>query len=106
MLQRNRCLLTLVALGLIIAGAMWAQTTFGVIRGRVLDPTGAAIPKVNVVVTNTGTNISRTVVTSDTGAYETGYLQPGTYSVTAEASGFRKFVSEGIVLSANAIVLV
>lgn len=106
MLQRNRCLLTLVALGLIIAGAMWAQTTFGVIRGRVLDPTGAAIPKVTVVVTNTGTNISRTVVTSDTGAYETGYLQPGTYSVTAEASGFRKFVSEGIVLSANAIVLV
>jgi hypothetical protein len=96
----------LIGLSLLAAGLLSAQTTFGIIRGRVLDPTGAAIPNVNVVVTNTGTNISRTVATNASGNYEAGYLQPGTYSVAAEAAGFKKFVSEGLVLSANAIVLV
>ncbi len=106
MVTSRKCLLSILALTLLIASLAWAQTTFGVIRGRVLDPTGAAIPKVNVVVTNTGTGIAKTIVSNETGAYEAGYLQPGTYSVTAEAAGFKKFVAEGIALSANAIVLI
>lgn len=83
-----------------------AQTTFGIIRGRVLDPTGAVVPNANVTVTNTATNIAKTAVTNDAGAYEVGYLQPGTYSVAVEAPGFKKFIAEGVVLTANAIVLV
>ncbi len=96
----------LAALCLVIGIAVYSQTTFGVIRGRVLDPTGAAVPNVNVVITNTGTNISRTIPSGNDGSYEAGYLQPGTYSVSAEAVGFKKFVTERIVLSANAIILV
>jgi hypothetical protein len=92
--------------GVLAGGALFAQTTFGVIRGRVLDPTGAAIAGVNVVITNTGTNIAKTAATNPSGSYEAGYLQPGTYTVMVEAAGFKRSVSEGVVLSANAIVLV
>lgn len=83
-----------------------AQTTFGVIRGRVLDPSGAGVPQATVVVTNTGTNAARSVTTDSAGAYELGYLLPGTYSVTAEAAGFRKFVAQEVVLYAKGVLLV
>jgi hypothetical protein len=95
----------LAILAILSAASLIAQTTFGIIRGRVLDPSGAGIPGVNVAVTNSGTNITKTVATNSSGSYEAGYLQPGTYTVAAEAAGFRKWVSEGVVLSSNAIVL-
>ncbi|MCC7339465.1 MAG: TonB-dependent receptor [Bryobacterales bacterium] len=84
----------------------WGQTTFGTIRGRVLDPSGAPIAGAKVVVTNQGTNISKETTASEIGAYEVGYLQPGTYLVGAEFEGFQRFVTEGLVLSANAVILV
>lgn len=105
MFQKKR-IATLAGLAVLCAGMVEAQTTFGTIRGRVIDPTGAAIPNTSVQVTNTGTNISRTVAANASGSYEAGYLQPGTYTVTMEAAGFKRFVSENLVVSANAIVLV
>ncbi|MGE5646623.1 MAG: carboxypeptidase regulatory-like domain-containing protein [Acidobacteriota bacterium] len=81
------------------------QSTLGVIRGRALDPSGAPIPGVAVHVINAGTNIEKTVTSNNTGFYEAGYLQPGTYFVRAEAAGFKKLSIEGLVLSASATVL-
>ncbi|MCS7024363.1 MAG: carboxypeptidase-like regulatory domain-containing protein [Bryobacteraceae bacterium] len=101
-----RPLLATFWLGLLAVAWLQAQTTFGIIRGRVTDPTGAAVPKVQVVVTNTATGISRAVTTGEDGAYEAGYLAPGPYSVTVEAPGFRRFVADQLTLNANAIVLV
>ncbi len=105
-MNRSIEVLRLIALVLFCAALLVAQTTFGVIRGRVLDATGAAVTGATVVVTNTATGIARTFTTNESGAYEAGYLQPGTYSVAAEASGFKKFVADGIILNATAIVLV
>jgi hypothetical protein len=96
----------LLALGLLVCTATVAQTTFGVIRGRVLDPSGAAVPNAKVVVTNTSTNIEKIAAADESGAYQVGYLQPGPYSVSAEAAGFRKFIAKDIPLSAQAVVLV
>ena len=42
-----------------------AQLSAGRIVGTVTDPQKAAIPKATVVVTNTATNLSQTVATSD-----------------------------------------
>ncbi|MCZ2073786.1 MAG: TonB-dependent receptor [Bryobacterales bacterium] len=105
-MNRSIEFLRLIALVLCCEALLVAQTTFGVIRGRVLDATGAAVTRATVVVTNTATGIARTFTTNESGAYEAGYLQPGTYSVSAEASGFKKFVADGIILNATAIVLV
>ncbi len=78
------------------SGAALAQETRGSIAGRVSDNSGAVLPGVTVTVTNVGTNVSSVIVTNESGQYNALYLQPGTYSVTAELSGFRKYVNDTV----------
>jgi hypothetical protein len=59
------------------------------LRGEVTDPTGASIPGVSVVVTNSLTQVSRTTNTDSTGHYLVDRLDPGTYTLEAEAPGFK-----------------
>jgi hypothetical protein len=57
------------------------------------------MPNVKVEVKNTGTNQIVTTVTDTAGQYTVPFLNPGSYSVTIEAAGFKKFVRENLVLS-------
>ena len=66
-----------------------AQEITGSISGVVSDSSGALIPGVKVTVTNTGTNVSKTVVTGASGAYRVPFLFFGTYQVKAEHEGFK-----------------
>ncbi len=100
---RSESLRLMAALSL--AAALNAQTTFGTIRGRAVDGSGAAIPGVRVTVKNASTGIAKTVTSDESGAYEVGYLQPGAYAVAAEKTGFKQFQAKDIPLSANAVVL-
>src|SRR6266536_4194621 len=59
------------------------------IVGTVTDPSGAAMPNVNVTITNSETGWTRTIPTNDSGQYVTPDIQIGRYSVKAEASGFK-----------------
>jgi hypothetical protein len=93
------------AVSLLLATVALGQSTLGVIRGRLLDPSGAPVPNIAVHVINAGTNIEKVVNSNDAGAYEAGYLQPGSYNIRAEAPGFKKSSVEGVVLSAGATIL-
>src|SRR5262249_53893927 len=75
-----------------------AQETRGSITGRVSDSGGLVLPGVSVTVTNVDTNVATTMVTNDSGQYNALYLTPGTYSVTAELTGFRKSVSPKVTV--------
>src|ERR1043166_9932644 len=57
--------------------------------GVVSDASGGPIPGVTVTATNTATGVVRTAVTGSDGSYRFPSLPPGTYTVTAELSGFR-----------------
>ena len=72
------------------ASALAAQDFRGSIAGTVVDSTGGALPGVTVTVTNVDTRVSQTLVTDSRGFYEALYLNPGTYAVSAELSGFKK----------------
>ena len=79
-----------------------AQDITGTIEGTVLDPSGAAVPKAKVIVTNTDRNQVVGNVTTDTsGSYSATFLSVGNYSVKVEASGFKTTTRSGIVLNAN-----
>ncbi|MFZ0804714.1 MAG: carboxypeptidase-like regulatory domain-containing protein, partial [Candidatus Sulfotelmatobacter sp.] len=84
-------LLALVALSaLLLCSVAFAQTSVsnGSISGTVTDATGAVVPNAKVTLTGpTGQTVHTT--TSSTGAYSSGALVPGTYSVRAEAKGFK-----------------
>ena len=82
------------------AAAAWGQTTATIV-GTVTDPSGAVAPNVSITVTSEGTGLTRTTLTSQSGNYAVPLLPVGVYSVTAEAPGFKKKTSTGIVLEVN-----
>ena len=61
------CVWLLVVAG--ISSPVWAQIGAGALAGDVVDQAGAAVPGATVTVTAAGTNLSRTAVTSQDGAY-------------------------------------
>lgn len=79
---------------LAIVGA-WAQGTTSRVVGVISDATGAVVPNAKVTLTNEATRVSFTTTTTDTGTYVFEAVQVGTYSVTVEAQGFKKFFSPG-----------
>ena len=80
---------------------LWAQGVQATLKGRVTDTSGALVPNVKIEVKNTGTNVIVNTVTDSAGLYAVPFLNPGSYSVSAEASGFKKFVRSNLVLSVN-----
>lgn len=77
--------------------ALPAQDTAS-ITGTVTDPTGAAIAKAKVTLSNAEHGISRTTTTNGSGDYLLSVLPPGTYNLSIEATGFKKYEAKGIIL--------
>lgn len=69
--------------------------------GNVTDASGAAVANADVTVTNTGTNVVTRSKTNEEGAYYVPFLIIGSYSLTVEAQGFKKFQQEGLQLNAG-----
>src|SRR2546425_13257152 len=93
--------LFLVAASLLIAGPLYAQLGTGNISGTVFDQSGAVLPGANITVTNTGTGFMRQTISSETGDYRLSGLQPGTYELAVEFSGFSRFVRSGLTLQVD-----
>lgn len=86
---------------LAFSGPVSAQVTTATIFGTVTDSTGAVVPNISVLATNTGTNLSREASTDESGQYSIRFLPVGTYRVEVNASGFKKFQQTGILLELN-----
>jgi hypothetical protein len=92
----------LLSLAIVFAAA---ATTLGqssgsaTLRGRVTDPTGAVIPKIDVTLTNEATKEDRKSRTNGEGIYSFVSLVPSTYTLKVEASGFKTHNQTGIILS-------
>src|SRR5262245_11108468 len=84
----------------LLSGAM-AQQDMGVITGVITDASGAAVPAARVTVINRETGETRTVKTSESGAYTVGPLRIGLYAVAVEKEGFKKSVQQDLELHAQ-----
>ncbi len=84
----------------LLAGAQsgWAQVT-GVLSGRVVDATDAAIPGATVTVKTVETGATRTTTTDQSGAYRVVGVPVGPQEVRAEKTGFKSAVRLGINLA-------
>jgi len=85
--------LSALALAFSLAVISFGQGTTSRITGMVTDNTGAAVSGATVTLTNEGTNSSTTTQTRESGIYVFDLIQPGTYSVTIEKQGFKKYIS-------------
>ena len=87
----------LIAFVALFASSALAQEA--TILGTVNDSSGAAVPNVQVVITNTETGIVTDVNTSGDGQYVAPAIHIGHYTVRVAASGFKAAEQKNITLS-------
>src|SRR6202050_1341248 len=84
---------------LLLTGAAWPQNrSTAEIVGTVTDPSGAAVPNTAVKITNTKTGTSVQTTTNRAGAFDAPLLDPGSYTVEFQATGFQAIIRTGIDL--------
>jgi Carboxypeptidase regulatory-like domain/TonB dependent receptor len=98
MRQSLSVLVLVVSLGLGCPGIAGAQSSLGRFSGQVTDTSGATVADVTITIENLGTHISRVIHTNEAGEYVAPDLEPGFYSITAEATGFGKAERQRIQL--------
>lgn len=76
-----------------LSGFAFAQGTTSRVTGTVTDSAGANISGATVTLTNEATQTSLNTETNESGNYTFDLIQPGTYTVTVERQGFKRFVS-------------
>ena len=85
---------------------LFSQTSQGTIQGAVFDQTGGAIAGATVTVTDVARGVSRALTADGAGAYVANNLTPGTYTVRAEAKGFRTVEHSGVLVEVGQTVRV
>src|SRR6516225_5263421 len=91
---------SVVSFLMLLAGVAFAQEFRSTISGHVFDSSTAAVPGAKITVVNTDTKEATTATSDTSGAYSIPLLRPGTYTLTAIASGFKTFVQINVVLEA------
>jgi hypothetical protein len=72
------------------------QSSGGVIRGTITDPSSAVIQGATVTIVQGGTGETRRLASNSAGLYDAPNLPIGTYTLTVAASGFSTVVRTGI----------
>ncbi|HVW84479.1 MAG TPA: carboxypeptidase regulatory-like domain-containing protein, partial [Bryobacteraceae bacterium] len=99
-------LLPVFAAACFSAALLTAQFDSGQVSGFVRDASGATVPNAAVTATNEGTRETRKTTSNAEGYYVFPQLIVGSWSVSVEASGFKRYVKTGIVLNAESKVSV
>ncbi|HEY8461755.1 MAG TPA: carboxypeptidase regulatory-like domain-containing protein [Blastocatellia bacterium] len=90
----------LFSLALLLAVSVFAQTSAS-LSGTIHDPQGSAVIGAKVTLKDAGGTTQLETVTNSEGFYIFPIIQPATYTVTIEATGFKKVVKTGIVVNAS-----
>src|SRR5258706_11887723 len=82
----------------VCATTVYGQAVNATLTGTVVDSSGAVLPGVTITATNNATGVASTILTNEAGAYTIQSLIQGTYTVTADLSGFQKQTYTNTVL--------
>ena len=88
----------LLLAALLVPAIVTAQVDMGSVSGVIHDPSGAAIPGVNVTLTNQGTGQSISTTSKSAGEYTFSPVRIGRYSVSAEMPGFEKIQQNNVTV--------
>ncbi|HTC76795.1 MAG TPA: TonB-dependent receptor [Edaphobacter sp.] len=88
---------------LVTGSTSFAQIAAG-LRGRVLDPSGAAVANAHVELIESAKNVHQSTTASSTGDYLFTNLNPGSYEVVVAAPGFQTLHHTGITVAVGQTV--
>jgi hypothetical protein len=86
---------------LLVTTSVGAQVGTTSLHGVVTDKTRATVANAKVNLVNSGQGLQREALTNSAGEYDFLALQPGTYTLTVELAGFRKFEQKNLQLLVN-----
>src|ERR1039457_3659755 len=78
-----------------------AQEFRGSFSGTVTDAGGSNVPNAQIAATETNTGTKSSTVSNSGGQYTLPFLSPGTYTITAELPGFKRYSREKVQLGAG-----
>ena len=81
---------TIALLVCLLAASAFGQRDLGTIAGTVTDPQGALVPDARITITEEATGLKYDLTSNSAGEFVRPALKPGTYTVVAEATGFRR----------------
>ncbi len=96
-------LILMLALGPLLVQSANADELYGRVRGTATDPSGGALPGVEIKLVNMGTGASQATVSEADGAFQFINLKPGLYSLTAKKASFKTFDVKSIRVEPTAI---
>ena len=97
-MNSRRVFAVLISLAL-TAGTFASAQIAAELTGRVLDPSGAAVRNAHVELTNQGTGVGLSTVTTNSGDYVFINLAPGSYRIGVTATGFSNLERLGITVT-------
>jgi len=100
-MQSRTSTLRIVTVALIFPGGLSlpGQVSTGTITGVITDASGALVPKADVRITDTNTNVVRAINTDSEGIFLAANLLPGHYRVDVSRPGFQPQSKLGLILS-------
>ena len=100
-MKRLASLVTVLICLLATLPAVYGQSVTGQISGNVVDPAGAVIPGVNVLLTNDLSKQVHNFTTDSNGSFVFTSLVPGNYSLKVTQAGFKIYAQTAITVSAQ-----
>jgi hypothetical protein len=86
---------------LLLASIATGQSISGTILGTVEDPAGLSVVGAEVTLTQVSTGVKRSAKTVSNGGFTFATVEPGSYSLQVQASGFKAIVIDSLVLTAS-----
>lgn len=86
---------------LLAVNLCWAQEFRGTISGRVVDQQGGVVANVKIKSLQTQTGAKSETISGGDGQFAIPFLTPGSYEVTAEYSGFKRYIRKNLQVETN-----
>jgi hypothetical protein len=92
-------LVACLAIFVLLSSLGFGQQLTGTLAGTTTDSTGAVVANAKITMKNEASGDVRTTVSNATGYFSITAIQPGTYTVTVEAPGFKMWKQAGIAFA-------
>jgi outer membrane receptor protein involved in Fe transport len=83
----------------LFAAAAFAQSNLASVSGVITDAQGGVVPQAAVTVTDVKTGVENPATSNSAGFYRVQNLPIGSYRISVEHPGFRKYIRDGVTLT-------